>query len=325
MKAVVHTRYGSPDVLQLKEVEQPTPKDNELLIRVHATTVNRTDCGFRSAETFIVRFFTGLLRPKRTILGSEFAGEVVAVGKDVDLLNVGDQVFGLSGAFGTHAGYLCLPEEKSVATMPANLTYEEAAAHCDGAMLALRDLREAHIRSGQKVLVYGASGAVGTAAVQLAKYFGADVAGVCGTRNLDLVKSLGADEVIDYTKGDFTKHGQMYDVVFDAVGQSSFGRCKKLLKQSGIYIATDLGFLFQNPFYALWTSKIGSIGGKKVIFPVLKHSKEEILFFKELLETGTFRPVIDRCYRLDQIVEASRYVETGRKTGNVVITVEHDA
>ena len=320
MKASVYTKYGPPDVLQLKEVEKPTPKDNEVLIKIHATTVNRTDCGFRKPEPFIVRFFSGLFRPKRTILGSELAGEIEAVGKDVKLFKEGDQVFGHSGdKFGTHAEYICLPEDGSVTTKPANMTYEEAAAVCDGATLALTCLSKANIQSGQTVLINGASGSIGTAAVQLAKYYGAEVTGVCSTMNLELVKSLGADKVIDYTKDDFTKNGQTYDVIFDAVGKSSFSRCKSLMKRGGIFFSTGLGFLVQNPFLALWTSKIGS---KKVMFPIPKYTKQDVLFFKELIEAGKLTSVIDRRYPLEQIVEAYRYVEKGQKTGNVVITVQ---
>lgn len=319
MKAVVHTKYGPPDVLLLKEVEEPVPKDNEVLIRVHATTVNRTDCGFLRAEPFIVRFFSGLLRPKATILGSELAGEVAAAGKDVTSLKQGDQVFGLTGPhFGAHAEYVCLPEEAPIARKPANMDYEEAAAVCDGAMLAIAFIRRTNPQEGQRVLVNGASGSIGSAAVQLAKYYGAEVTAVCNTRNLELVRSLGADAVIDYTREDFTRHGQRYDAVFDAVGKSSFRRCRNLLKKGGIYLSSDLGFLAQNPLLALWTP---GIGGKRVMFPIPKVSKKDVCFFKELVEAGKYKAVIDRRYPLDRIVEAYRYVETGQKTGNVVITM----
>ena len=322
MKAIICTKYGPPDVLQLKEVEKPTPKGNEVLIKIHATTVNRTDCGFRKAEPFIVRLFSGLIRPKRTILGSELAGVVEAVGKDVKLFKKGDQVFGLTGDnFGAHAEYICLPEEASIVTKPVNMTYEEAAAVCDGAMLAFNYIRKINLQKGQKILINGASGSIGTAGVQLSKHYGAKVTAVCNTKNLELVKSLGADEVIDYTKDDFTKNDQTYDVVFDAVGKSSFLRCKNLIKQGGVYFSTDLGFLAQNPFLALLTTKIGS---KKVMFPIPKDSKEDVSFFKELIEKGKFKAVIDRKYPLEQIAEAHRYVDKGHKKGNVVITVEHN-
>ena len=324
MKAIVYTKYGPPEVLQLKEVEKPTPKDNEVLIKVYATTVNRTDCGFRKPEyPLIIRLVNGLFKPKRTILGSELAGEVEAVGKDVKQFKKGDQVFGLTGDnFGAHAEYICLPEAASIVTKPANMNYEEAAAVCDGAMLAFNYIRKMDLQKGQKILINGASGSIGSAGVQLARYYGACVTAVCNTKNLELIKSLGADEVIDYTKDDFTKNGQTYDFVFDAVGKSSFFRCKNLMKRGGVYFSTDLGFLAQNPFLALWTTKIGS---KKVMFPIPKDSKEDVGFFKELIEAGKYKAVIDRQYPLKQIVEAYRYVEKGEKTGNVVITMEPDA
>jgi NADPH:quinone reductase-like Zn-dependent oxidoreductase len=322
MKAVVSARYGSSDILQLKEVPKPNPKDDEILIRIHATTVNRTDCGFLRGKPYFVRFVSGLLRPKRTILGSEFAGEVEAVGKDVKSIASGDHVFGFSGVrFGAHAEYMTMPEQSMLATMPANLSYEEAAPTTEGGHYALNDIRRAKVRSGQRVLIYGATGAIGSAAVQLVKNLGAEVTAVCSTRNLELVTSLGADRVIDYTKEDFTKSEEEYDFVFDAVGKSSFGACKRLLKPGGIYCSTELGILYQNLFLTLWTSKFGS---KKVVFPIPKDSKEDAIFFKELIEAGKFKPVIDRSYPLEQIVEAYKYVETGQKTGNVIITVGHD-
>ncbi len=321
MRAIVYTRYGPPEVLQLKEVEKPTPADNEVLIKVHATTVNRTDCGFRKPEyPLIIRLLNGVFKPKRTILGSELAGEVEAVGKGVKLFKKGDQVFGLTGnKFGAHAEYICLPEEASIVTKPANMSYEEAAAVCDGAMLAFTFIRKINLQKGDKILIYGASGSIGTAAVQLAKYYGAEVTAVCNTKNLELVKSLGADEVIDYTKDDFTKNGQTHKVVFDAVGKTSFFRCKNLIKKRGVYLSTDLGFLAQNLFLVLWTRIFGS---KKVIFPIPKDRKQDVAFFKELIEAGKYKAVIDRRYPLEQIVEAYRYVEEGQKTGNVVITME---
>jgi len=319
MKAMVHTRYGSPDVVHLEAVEKPVPKDDELLIRVVATTVNRTDCGFRDPEPFFVRFISGLRAPKQPILGSEFAGEVEAVGTVVTAFESGDRVFGLTGTrFGCHAEYLCVREAGVVATIPASMTYEEAAAIPDGATLALSCLKRAGLQGGQDILIYGASGSIGTAGVQLAKHLGANVTAVCGTRNLDLVTSLGADAVIDYTAGDFTKSGATYDFVFDAVGKSSFARCKRLLKPGGTYIATDLGFLWQVPFLMLWTSRFGD---KKAILAIPKESKKNITLFTELIAAGELRAVIDRRYPLEQIAEAHRYVETERKTGNVVVTV----
>jgi NADPH:quinone reductase-like Zn-dependent oxidoreductase len=324
MKAIVQDRYGPPDVLELREIDQPTVKNNQLLVKVHATTVNRTDCGFRAGTPFFVRLFTGLISPKGVVLGNEFAGEVQAVGSGVTSFTVGDQVFGYSGLqhgsrFGAHAEYLAIAEDGSLATMPANLTYEEAAASTEGSHYALSLIRRAKIRRGQEVLVNGATGAIGSAAVQLLKSMGAQVTAVCDTKNVELVKGLGADRVIDYTADDFTKDTQTYDVVLDAVGKSSFGRCKRLLKPHGIYLSSDLGPLAQNPILALITPLFG---GKRVMFPIPRDDQEMARYFKGLLESGAFRPVIDRRYRLDQIVEAYRYVETGQKIGNVVISVE---
>jgi len=326
MKAIVYTEYGPPEVLQLKEVEKPAPKDNEVLIKIYAATVNRTDCGFLRAKPFIVRFFSGLTKPGKTILGNEFAGKIEAVGKDVKSFRHGDQVFGFSGDnFGAHAEYMIMPEDGLLTNMPSNMSYVEAAPGTEGSHYALNLIRKANVKSGQKVLIYGATGAIGSSAVQLVKFFGADVTAVCNTRNVELVKSLGADKVIDYTKEDFTKIGETFNVVIDAVGKSSFGACKKLLKSGGIYCSTDLGFLSQNPFLAIWTSIFGSLPGqtgKKVIFPIPKATKADVLFFKELIGMEKFKPVIDRCYPLEQIAEAYRYVEKGQKIGNVVITVE---
>ena len=320
MKAAVHTSYGPPDVVRISEVEKPTAKDNEVLVKVHATTVNRTDCGFRAAKPFFVRFFTGLIRPRVTVLGTEFAGEVEAVGSGVRSFEVGDRVFGFNGSrFGAHAEYMAIPDDGSVAAMPANVTYEEAAASTEGSHYALSFIRKAKIQRGQDVLVNGATGAIGSAAVQLLKRLGAEVTAVCDTEHVELVRGLGADRVIDYTAEDFTKDEQTYDVVLDAVGKSSFGRCKRLLRPRGIYLSSDLGPLSQNPILALITPLFG---GKRVMFPIPRDDQETVGYFKELIESGAFRPVIDRRYPLDQIVDAYRYVETGRKTGNVMISVE---
>lgn len=320
MKAIVNTRYGQPEVLQLKEVEKPIPKNNEVLIKIHATTVNRTDCGFRNPEYFIVRLISGLFRPRKKILGSEFAGEIEVIGKDVKTFIKGDQVFGLSTFnFGTHAEYICIAEEKSITTKPINMSYNEAAAVCDGAFLAFANIKKIDFKLMSKILINGASGSIGTAAVQLAKYYGAEITAVCNTKNIELVKSLGADIVIDYTKEDFTKNGKTYDVVLDTVGKSSFFRCKNILNPKGIYISSELGYLSQNIFLALLTPLFK---GKKVLFPIPKDCKEDIIFFKELIEAGKYKAVIDRIYRLEQIVEATKYVETGEKTGNVVINLE---
>ena len=325
MKAIVYEKYGPPDVLQLKEVEKPTPKDNEVLIRVYATIVEPTDCGCRKGDPFFSRFMFGLTGPKNPILGCELAGEIEAVGKKVTLFKEGDQVFGATGlGFGAYAEYMCLPEDGVLAIKPTNMTYEEAAAATDGAPTALPFLRDnGNIKSGQKVLINGASGSVGIYAVQLAKYFGAEVTGVCSTTNIELVKSLGADEVIDYTAEDFTKNSKTYDIIFDAVGKSSFSHCRSSLKQGGIYLTTVLtvAIIIQ----MLWTSKIG-IGSKKAMIALtgVRKSNErtkDLVFLKELFEAGMIKPVIDRRYPLEQIAEAHRYVDTGHKKGNVVITV----
>lgn len=319
MKAVVYTKYGSPDVLQLKEVEKPVPKDNEVLIKIIATTVNRTDCGFRQPEYFIVRLVGGLFKPKRKILGSELSGEVEAIGKGVRTFKPGDSVFGLSTFnFGTHAEYVCIAEEKSITTKPANISFNEAAAVCDGGFLALANIKKIDFTRNPRILINGASGSIGSASVQLAKYFGATVTAVCNTKDFELLKSLGADEVIDYTKENFTENGQQYDVVIDAVGKSSFFRCRKILKPRGIYISTELGYLSQNIFLALFTPLFR---GKKVLFPIPKDTKEDIVFIKKIMESDEYKAVIDRTYPFEQIVEATKYVEIGQKVGNVVITV----
>jgi NADPH:quinone reductase-like Zn-dependent oxidoreductase len=322
MRAAVQTRYGPPQVVRITEMARPKVRENELLVKIHATTVNRTDCGFRAAKPFIVRLFSrGLIRPRVTVLGNEFAGEVQAVGSRVRSFKVGDRVFGFNGvSFGAHAEYMAMPEDGFVATMPANLSFEEAAPSTEGSHYALDMIRKAKIRSGQDVLVYGATGAIGSAAVQLLKSVGAKVTAVCGTEHLELVRALGADRVVDYTAEDFTKDAQTYDVVLDAVGKSSFGRCRPLLKPRGTYVSSDLGPLSQNPILALVTPLLR---GRKVLFPIpWKQDRELAEYFKEAIESGQFKPVIDRRYVLDQIVDAYRYVETGQKVGNVVIQVD---
>ena len=274
---------------------------------------------FMITEYFISRLFSGLFRPKFKTLGNEFAGIIEAIGKNVSTFNIGDNVFGFSGIkFGAHAEYMTIAENEAITTMPGNLTFEEAAPITEGGHYALCDIRAAKVKSGQNVLIYGASGAIGSAAVQLVKYYGAKVTAVCNTKNVKLLESLGADQVIDYTIQDFTKTGQLFDFIFDSVGKSSFGQCKPLLNKNGIYISTELGKNSENIFLALFTS---ILGGKKVLFPVPKISKEDVILLKELVESGQYKPVIDREYSLEQIVEAYKYVETGQKTGNVVITL----
>jgi NADPH:quinone reductase-like Zn-dependent oxidoreductase len=316
MRAVVHDTYGPAEILHIEEVARPVPKDNEVLVRVHATTVTRSDCGFRAASPFFSRVFTGLLRPKRRIVGMELAGEVEEVGAAVTEFGVGDEVFGMRG--GANAEYVCVREQGALAHKPASMSWEEAAAVCDGGIIALACLKKADPLRGRSIVIYGASGAIGTAAVQLAKHFGADVTAVCNTKNLELVRSLGADSVIDYTQDDFTKNGETYDVVFDSVGKHSFRRCRGSLRPNGIYIETDLGFMWHVPPLALVTRWIGD---KKVTLPIPKYTKENVVFIKELIEAGKYRAVIDRRYPLEDVIEATRYVETGQKTGNVVLTV----
>lgn len=322
MKAIVFKKYGPPEVLQLQEVAKPTPGDHEILIRIHATTVTAGDCIMRGATYpplywLPMRVMNGFLRPRKTIPGSELAGEVEAVGKDVTRFKTGDQVYAESGfGLGAYAEYICLPEGGLIARKPANVTYEEAAAAVDGPLTALFLLRKGNIQTGQQVLVNGASGMVGTFAVQLARYFGAEVTGVCSGANAELVKSLGAEKVIDYTKEDFTENGQTYDMVLDAVGKSSFTRCKGSLKQNGFYLTTvpTLAVILQ----MLWTSKIGT---RRVISGLPSQKPDDLIFLSGLIEAGEMRSVIDRRYPLAQIAEAQRYVETGRKKGCVVITV----
>jgi NADPH:quinone reductase-like Zn-dependent oxidoreductase len=316
MRAVVQDRYGPPDVLRLEEVERPVPNEDEVLVKIHATTITRSDCGVRAADPFFTRVFFGLRRPKQRISGTELAGVVEAVGSAVTEFAAGDEVFGLR--YGAHAEYVCVRESRALVHKPTGVSFEEAAAVCDGGSIALACLSKADLRKGRRILIYGATGAIGTAAVQLAKYFDADVTAVGNTKNLELVRSLGADVVIDYTQEDFTKNGETYDVIFDAVGKHSFRRCRRSLRPGGSYIETDLGFMWHVPVLALLTRWIGD---KRVTLPIPKYTKEDVVFLRELIEAGKYRAVIDRTYPLEDVVEATRYVETGQKTGNVVLTV----
>ena len=319
MRAIVNSKYGPPEVAKLLEVPKPIPKDNEVLVKVYSSTVNRTDSGLRSAEYFISRFFTGLLRPKYQILGCEFAGIVEGIGKHITTFKKGDKIFGFNDkTFGGHGEYLTIIETDAITTMPDGYSFDEAAAFTEGAHYALVDIRAAKVERGQNVLVYGATGAIGSAAVQLLKHFGAIVTAVCNTKSISLVKSLGADTVVDYQTQDFTKTEVKFEFIFDAVGKSSFGQCKPLLTAKGIYISTELGKNGENLFFALITA---FWGGKRLLFPVPSITKQDVIFLKELVEKGEFKPVIDRKYNLDQIVEAYKYVESGQKTGNVILKI----
>lgn len=319
MKAIVHTEYGPPEVARLIEIPKPSPKKNELLIKVITSTVNRTDSGFRSAEYFISRFWSGLFTPKYKTLGCEFAGIIEEIGSEVTRLKKGDKVFGFNDeTFGGHAEFLTIADNKAIEKIPENLSFDEAAPILEGSHYALSAIKASKIQSHQKALVYGATGAIGSAAVQILKYYGVSVTAVCNTKNVGLVKSLGADEVIDYQTQNFTLIEDRFHFVFDAVGKTSFKECKPLLLQKGIYISTELGKNSENIFLAILTPLFN---GKKVMFPIPKIDKQDLLFLKQLVENGKFKPVIDREYRLEQIVEAYKYVESGQKTGNVLLKI----
>jgi NADPH:quinone reductase-like Zn-dependent oxidoreductase len=320
MKAVVYDRYGPPDVLRLEEIERPVPKDDEVLIKVRAAGVNRSDAHLRAGSPLISRLQSGLRRPKRRILGHELAGEIEAIGAAVTEFAIGDRVFGalpyLALTTGAHAEYMCVPERFGLAHMPSGTSFEQAGAICDGALNTLNAFRPTGRLEGKRILVYGASGSIGTAGVQLAKYFGAHVTAVCNTPNVELVRSLGADEVIDYLQEDFTRNGETYDVIFDAVGKHSFRRCKRSLERGGFYVPTD----------GLWNAALWllhkRVGDRKVVFEIPRMRKQDVLFLKGLVEAGEYRPVIDRAYPLEDVVEAHRYVDTQQKVGNVVLTVD---
>jgi NADPH:quinone reductase-like Zn-dependent oxidoreductase len=323
MRAVVQDRYGPPEeALRVAEVERPVPKEDELLVRVHASTITRGDAmGVRHVDYRFVRLFTGIRRPRRPTCGSEFAGRVEEVGTAVTEFRVGDEVFGIKS--GANAEYVVVRESGPIAQKPAALTFEEAAAVPDGSLLALSCLRPAYPLRGKSVLVYGAAGSVGTAAVQLlVHHFDAEVTAVCDTKDIEVVRSLGARNVIDRFRDDFTKNGKTYDVIFDAVGKHSFRRCHRSLKPGGIYISMDLGFMYHVPLLGLVTRFVGS---KRATLGLGRYRKEELLLVRELAETGKYRPVIDRRYALDDVVEANRYVESGQKTGNVVLRVTDQA
>jgi NADPH:quinone reductase-like Zn-dependent oxidoreductase len=326
MKAIVNSKYGSPDVLQIQDVSKPIPRDNEILVRVMAATVNRTDCANLSARPFIMRFTLGLFKPKKQISGTEFAGVVEATGKNVTSFAIGDQIFGFNdGILSSYAEYLTISEDMGLATMPKNISFAQAAASSEGVHYAYNFINKVPLKSGDRVLVNGADGGIGSATVQLLKYFGAEITAVCQTKNMALLKSLGSDTIIDYTKEDFTKVEAKYDYVFDTVGKSSFGKCSKILKPGGAYISSELGRYSQNVFLSLITAIFGSIPGqegKKVKFPYPPDIRRSVLFIKKLIEEGKYSPVIDRTYPLSQIAEAFRYVEKGQKTGNVVITIK---
>ncbi|RLD27363.1 MAG: NAD(P)-dependent alcohol dehydrogenase [Bacteroidetes bacterium] len=318
MKAIVCTKYGAPDFLQMKEVEKPRPKENELLIKIHATSVSSGDARMRRADPFIIRLIFGFKRPRKPILGVVVAGEIEAIGKSVSNYKIGDQVFGSSGmSFGAHAEYVSVPEDAVLALKPGNMTYEEAAAIPFGATASMHFLRIANIQQGQKVLIYGASGALGTMAVQLAKNYGADITAVCSTSNIELMKSLGADHVIDYTQEDFTRNGKKYDVVFDTIGKSSLRKALMSLSDNGHLLLASAG---------IGTMISGSIKSmfirKKIISGVIKETVKDMNFFKQLIEKGSLKAVIDRTYPLEQIVEAHAYVDKGHKKGNVVIAIK---
>lgn len=319
MKAAVYHRYGGPDVVEFADVPVPSPGPDEILIRVIASSVNRTDTGFRSAEYFISRLFSGLFRPNAKVLGCEFSGDIAATGAEITEYKVGERVFGYDDSrFGGHAQYKVV-KPQGVARIPSGLSYDEAAALTEGSHYAWCNIRSAKVKAGDRVLVYGATGAIGSAAVQLLKYLDAYVVAVANSKNLDLVKSLGADEVIDYQTQDFTRTVHRFDYILDAVGKTSFGQCKALLKSRGIYSSTELGKNSENIGLALFTPLRR---GKKVIFPVPQMKHEDLLFLANLAEQGFFRPVIDRKFPLSEIVAAHRYVEAGQKTGNVIVDVD---
>lgn len=320
MKAIVHERYGPPEVLKVKEVDKPIPKVNEVLIKVYASTVNRTDCAMLRAKPVIMRFLTGLLKPSKNILGTDFAGEIEDIGSGVTSFNIGDKVFGFddNGVL-SHAEYMTSPVDKAIAIIPPNITFKQAAASIEGAHYAYNFINKIKLKPEHKVLINGATGAIGSATIQLVKEYGCNITATCGTDNIDLVKSIGADRVIDYLKEDFTKVDETYDFVFDTVGKSSFGKCKPILKPGGIYISSELGWMAQNLFFAILKPLMGS---KKVLFPLPVNIPASLNVVKKLLEKGKFKPVIDREFSIDEVKAAFKYVEKGQKIGNVIISIQ---
>lgn len=325
MKAAVYKHYGSPDVIQVKEVEKPFPKENEVLVRVRTSTVNRTDCANLSAKPFIMRFSLGLFKPKKTIMGTEFAGDIEATGSAVTSFNIGDRVFGFNdGGIGAYAEYMVIPEDGPMTIIPENFTYKEAAPSFEGAHYAYNFINKVNLKKGDSVLVNGGSGGIGSAMIQLLKNYNTVITAVCDTKNIELMGVLGARRVIDYTKTDFTKDKEKFDFVFDSVGKSTFGKCKHQLKPGGVYISSELGPWSQNIFYALTSALFGRLpgqSGKKVIFPFPPNIMRSIKLIKKLIEEGKYKSVVDRSYPLDQISDAFRYVGKGQKTGNVLITI----
>jgi NADPH:quinone reductase-like Zn-dependent oxidoreductase len=317
MKAAVRTKYGPPEVLTVQEVAKPVPKDHEILVKIHAATVNRTDCGILWGKPAIIRLFTGLRKPALSTTGTDFAGEVEAVGEKVTGFKIGDRVWGFNdNGLASHAEYLVVSEKEAIEKIPGNISYEQAAASIEGAHYAINFINKVQLKPGQKVLVNGATGAIGSAALQLLKYHGLYVAAVCNTKNINLIKSLGADKVIDYTQTDFTQDDEKYHFVFDAVGKSTFGKCKPLLLKGGVYISSELGPNAENVYLPIVTKFFGE---KKVKFPIPFNVKRSLQIVRELLENGKFKPVIDRKYPLEDIGEAFRYVASGQKTGNVLV------
>jgi len=317
MKAAICKRYGSPDQVRIGQIEKPIPKDKEILVKVYATTVNRTDCANLTAKPFIMRFVLGLIKPRKIILGTDFAGEVTSIGKDIKSFNVGDRVFGFDDTGAESQAEFVIARPENLYSIPEKIDYKQAAASLEGAHYAYTDIHKVNIQSGQNILINGATGGIGSALLQFVRQYDVKITATCNTKNIELIQSLGANKIYDYTKEDFTDHHDKYDFIFDAVGKSTFGKCKSLLKEKGVYISSELGPYAQNIFYPLLTS----FSGKKVIFPIPYGTDKTIPYISHLLENGKFKPVIDREYLLDDISKAYKYVITGQKTGNVIINI----